>query len=638
MSERIDGSADTQPGPSWLSAVQEVRLTTFVLASTAVAIGLAFWHDAWIPGLAGLFAAPLYLTYRSYRVFQDRIGEERRRVLEESSVQFAIIEALASAIEAKEPKARSNLRHLQVRVECLARHLGMSDADVDAVLTAALLHDIGNLAVPEHVLRKKEPLTAEELEKVRSHARIGANLLASVPFPRPVAPLVLAHHERWDGKGYPNGLAGEAIPLGARILAVADVFTALQADRPHRPALPAQEALAVIRGCSGESFDPRVVDALTELQPVIERKLREQSDSVQFDTAANAIGVVARVYDEITAAHQEAEVLQETALALGSSQGVFETMMRIWLTLQETLPVSCCALFLWDEEAGRFECRFAAGENDEDARRITSTTVDGLARPLAARTSFFTPADWSVGLDSSIACPLSLDGRVFGALALYDVGQDAYTDEHRRLVARLAQQATLVLRNAMTFDEMQSGSLTDALTSLPNRRGMQHYLNRELTRAQGVEGVELALLVADLDGFKAINDTRGHDVGDRAIQVVARTLRSVLHPDDLCARFAGDEFVIALRGCGRSQADRTVRAIREAVSSTPVEVEPGDSFSMAISIGVSVFPHDGLTLEQLFAAADRRMYEAKTGSVEGLDAGAAPTADPAKALTAQGGA
>ncbi len=589
----------------------EFRLTVLLLASAGAAVALGSWQAAWLPGLLGLCGVPLYLSYRSYRIFHDRIAEERQRVTDESSTQFAIIEALASAIEAKKPHVRSNSRTLQVCVEVLSRAMGMSVAEVDAVKAAALLRDIGNLAVPEDVLRKEGPLTADEQERVRSHARIGANLIASVPFPRPVAPLVHSHHERWDGKGYPDGLAGDAIPLGARILAVADTFTALQADRPHRAAAGAEDSLAIVQRSAGTAFDPHVVSLLVEAQPAIAALVRGRSGDVESDVPLNGPGGHFPAFDEITAAHREADVLRETAVQLGSSQGVFEAMMQVWLKLQEVLPVSCCALFLWSEEAQQFQCRFAAGENDAAVRPVTATTVDELARPLSAPASFFAPADWNVGLESSMACALTLDGHEFGALVVHDVGREVYSDEHRWLLGQFAQRATLVIRNAMTFDELLSGSRTDALTGLPNRRGMQDYVNRELTRAHTVERGELALLVADLNEFKPINDHLGHEVGDRVIQAVARTLRSLIHPDDLCARFAGDEFVLALRGCGPEKAARTAQAIADVVAATRVDVQDGEQLSLSISIGVASFPHDGTTLERLFGAADRRMYEVK---------------------------
>ena len=184
-----------------------------------------------------LAAAPLYLTYRTYKVYMGRIDDERRHVEEMADLHLATIEALALAIDAKDQTAQSHIRRVQVYATSIARGLGMSDTEIQGVKTAALLHDIGKLAVPEHILSKPGPLTQEEFQKIRVHPQVGAEIISAVPFPYPVAPLILSHHERWDGKGYPQGLKGEEIPLGARILSVVDYYDALTSDRPYHKAM-----------------------------------------------------------------------------------------------------------------------------------------------------------------------------------------------------------------------------------------------------------------------------------------------------------------------------------------------------------------------------------------------------------------
>ena len=154
-----------------------------------------------------------------------------------AELHLATIEALALAIDAKDQTSQTHIRRVQLYATSVARALGMSENEVQGVKTAALLHDIGKLAVPEHILSKPGPLTPEEFQKIRAHPKVGADIVSSVPFPYPVAPLILSHHERWDGKGYPSGLKGDEIPLGARILSVVDYFDALMAERPYHKAM-----------------------------------------------------------------------------------------------------------------------------------------------------------------------------------------------------------------------------------------------------------------------------------------------------------------------------------------------------------------------------------------------------------------
>ena len=177
-------------------------------------------------------------------------------------VQLATVEALALAIEAKAGSTPEHIQSIQQYAAALAEASGLSEAEVQGVRTAALLHDIGNMAVPEHILAKPTPLTPQEFERIKNHPRVGAEILRNVPFGAPVADMVLCHHERWDGLGYPAGLRGNDIPIGARILAIADCYSTMQSDRPYRPARNESAAIAALREEAGSAFDPALVDLL----------------------------------------------------------------------------------------------------------------------------------------------------------------------------------------------------------------------------------------------------------------------------------------------------------------------------------------------------------------------------------------
>src|SRR5690242_5803984 len=236
--------------------------------AAALATWIVDFSGQW---LAPLAAAPLYLTYRSYRMYLGRIDDEQRHVREMGDLHLATIEALALAIDAKDQTSQSHIRRVQLYAAALARALGMSENEVQGVKTAALLHDIGKLAVPEHILSKPGPLTPEEFQKIRAHPKVGADIISAVPFPYPVSPLILSHHERWDGKGYPSGLKGEEIPLGARILSVVDYFDALMAERPYHKAMGFDAAVGLLLQEAGKGLDPRVVEKFIELLPALQR-------------------------------------------------------------------------------------------------------------------------------------------------------------------------------------------------------------------------------------------------------------------------------------------------------------------------------------------------------------------------------
>ncbi len=176
----------------------------------------------------------IYWIYRSYRLYLGRLEDEKKHVEDMAGLHLRTIEALALAIEAKDYTTHSHLRRVEVYAVEIGKELGLSDSELCALRAAALLHDIGKLAVPEHIISKPGRLTTEEFEKMKIHPVVGAEILEKVEFPYPVAPIVRSHHEKWDGTGYPAGLSGEDIPIGARILAAVDCLDALSSDRQYR--------------------------------------------------------------------------------------------------------------------------------------------------------------------------------------------------------------------------------------------------------------------------------------------------------------------------------------------------------------------------------------------------------------------
>ncbi|MBI4486738.1 MAG: HD-GYP domain-containing protein, partial [Acidobacteria bacterium] len=340
----------------------------FVGAGTAALAAKYIEHAGyWI---APLTFAPLYLTYRTYKVYMGRIEDQQRHVQQTSDLHLATIEALARAIDAKDQTTQMHIRRVQVYAAGLAKVSGLSQAEIQGVKTAALLHDIGKLAVPEHILSKPGPLTQEEFQKIRIHPQVGAEIIAAVPFPYPVAPLILSHHERWDGKGYPQGLAGDQIPLGARILTIVDYYDAVTTERPYHKALTHDGAVGLLRHESGRALDPVLVDRFVDLLPAL---ITEFGSEVQADTApaykepavtgstpAGPIVAPGNAFENIALAHREIYALYEIAQAMGTSLGVADTMALISAKLTKIVPWSGCSLFLQQPD-GSLKCRYAAG-------------------------------------------------------------------------------------------------------------------------------------------------------------------------------------------------------------------------------------------------------------------------------------
>ncbi len=600
----------------------------------AGAVGITALSMKWVVPLG---VAPLYLTYRSYKVYLGRIDDEQRHVREMADLHLATIEALALAIDAKDQTSQSHIRRVQMYATALARALGMSDNDIQGVKTAALLHDIGKLAVPEHILSKPGPLTPEEFQKIREHPKVGADIISAVPFPYPVSPLILSHHERWDGKGYPAGLKADEIPLGARILSVVDYFDALMADRPYHKAMGFEAAVGLLQQEAGKGLDPVVVEKFVELLPALQleaTKLDQAMRRTAPETLASApgrpaTGLVAEsakknVFDDIALAHREIYALYEIAQAMGTSLGVADTMALITAKLSNLVPFSCAALFLYDEDTESLRCRFATGVDADVIQQVAVHAGEGLtgwvARNRRALVNARPSADLEAAglsalhtkLQSALVCPLVFNERFIGTLSVYHVDAAFYRDDHRRLLDRVSEQAGAVINNSMLFEQTQEDSLTDPLTGLPNTRFLFMHLTRELARAERLK-TEVSLLVMDLDHFKEINDSHGHHVGDRALCEVARVLRAAIRPYDICVRYAGDEFIVVLSGCSPEEAENKRQELQKGIDDVFFEARPGKRVTLGISVGAAVFPQDGGSYEALLATADSRMYQDKSG-------------------------
>jgi diguanylate cyclase (GGDEF)-like protein/putative nucleotidyltransferase with HDIG domain len=592
--------------------------------------------SSWLIASLLLVPALVYLAYRAYRTVAVRLETDRRHAQQMSELHLATIEALALAIDAKDQTAHNHIGRVQIYATELARALGMSETDVQAVKTAALLHDIGKLAVPEHILAKPGPLTPEEFQKVRIHPQVGADIIAAVPFPYPVAPLILSHHERWDGRGYPAGLRGEAIPLGARIICLVDYFDALTSDRPYHKPMSIEAAVALIEQEAGKALDPNAVNAFLRIFPQI-RMDAESADLARprlslpsqasegapmLGSPRAAPGRRPSVFDDIAVAHREIYALYEIAQTMGTTLGVPDTMGHIASKLSGLVPFSACALFLQAEDDETLYCRFATGTDSELIQQLALRSGQGLTgwvarnrRPLVnARPSADLEAAGSnlpTTLQSALVCPLIAGDRLIGTLAVYHTTPSFYRDDHRRLLDRVCEQAAAVIHNAVVFEQTQEASLTDPLTGLPNTRFMFMHLTRELARANRL-AAEVSLVVMDLNDFKDINDTYGHHVGDRALRQVSQVLRTAIRPYDICVRYAGDEFIVVLAGCGREEADNKRLELQRAVDRAIFEPIPGKCIPLTISAGAAVFPEDGDSYEALLAKADSRMYRDKS--------------------------
>jgi diguanylate cyclase (GGDEF)-like protein len=592
----------------------------FAAAAAAFAVLTVDSSGFWIVPLVLL---PIGLGYRAYRTYIHRMDQQQLAVQRLSDLHLATVEALALAIDAADQGSRLHLRRMQRQASLLARASGLSEDDVQAVATAAMLHDIGMLAVPQHILAKREGLTDDERRKLWLHPQVGADVIHSVPFPSPVAPLILSHHERWDGRGYPAGLGGSEIPLGARIIALVDRFDELLRE----PGSSVATALAKLSEDAGQALDPDLVASFQKLASgiaAIETELAPPAADVEPRPGAErpAPNPVAHI------AHAQREVygLYDLSQALGSTLTVTDAMQQFRERLGGLVPFSTCALFLHDAESNRTTCRWLGGRDaSEEATPIANEFVEGPVawvlehgRSLVTALPAGVPARRTDGLPSKapaivevLLCPLRVDDCVYGALGAYHERRGTYAEDQRRIFERVAEIVSSAIQNALRYERTHEAALTDRLTSLANSWGLMAGAEQALARAAHQQE-PLAVLMLDVDKFKTVNDTHGHEAGDRALKVVARVLSQAVRPNDVCARYGGDEFVVLLANCDVHQADRRAAELKRQVAALRFEATPGESTPLRISVGAAVFPGDGRAFDALLAVADRRMYNDKT--------------------------
>ena len=600
----------------------------------ATLVCLINWVDINLGWEFSLLAMPLaWVLYRSYQLYIGRLEAEKTHVEQMNALHLRTIETLALAIEAKDQTTHDHLRRVQHYSVEIGKEIGLSDSELNALRAASLLHDIGKLAVPEHIITKPGKLTPQEFEKMKIHPVVGAEILEQVNFPYPVAPIVRAHHEKWDGNGYPFGLAGEAIPIGARILAAVDCFDALASDRQYRRALPLDEAIQVVIGESGKSYDPQIVAILSQRYRQLEQEaihLNSSAAKLSLDAKigrgkAPAVGFEATAQDpqldfrsQIAAASREAQCTMELVSELGNSLGMDEMLSVLGSRLTQLIP--CDSIAVYERKDQVLRAAYVAGQDRMLFSSLEIPLGEGLSGWVAQHNKPILNGNPSVEpgylndptkfslLRSALSVPLTGVEGIIGVLTLYRAGSDAFAADDLRILSGISSKIGLSLENSLKYHALEASATTDYLTGLNNSRALFERLNNELSRCKRQKS-PLTLIVCDLDRFKEVNDRFGHDAGNKVLQAFAKGLVSVCRNYDITARFGGDEFVLVLRDTNADDAAGKVQALSRAASEASLSV-CGQIITGA-SVGMASWPEHGDTADALLGEADRRMYAFK---------------------------
>jgi diguanylate cyclase (GGDEF)-like protein/putative nucleotidyltransferase with HDIG domain len=566
--------------------------------------------------IAAPMAAALYLAHSVYR----SRAEDRQRYAEQvAELNLRVIDALAAMVESRGHLSKGHVQRVQIYAAELARLFGLPEEEIEALRTAAVLQDVGKLALPDYILDKPGPLTKAEFDIWKEHAVRGASMLERMGFSDSVVTIVRHHHEKWDGRGHPDGLRGDQIPIGARILAVADSFESALEDRSYHRAMSREEAIAMLKHESGRAFDPQVVRAFLDNLPGFEAQVRRRGLS-RLKAAKRAPQPINIAVSGGRDFRREIIILYDIGKAIESKLELGDIFAVLSARLASMVGFTTCALYLTKDDSLDIEVAHASGREADKFRGRKIPLGEGVTGWVVANQRPLYNCDPRSELDAIgiepyepyqavMSVPLLRGGRMLGALTLFSSDLKAYEPDHLKLAETAARLLSDAMLGSALRQQVDPSNLVDLLTGLANSRGLRHRFEEEADQARRHQDT-FALMVMDLDNFRLVNDRFGIQVGDQLLREVALLLYGQLRSSDFICRYSADEFIALARSITPEEAHEVAQRLQQKVDSHACALG-GSRLSIGMSIGWACFGIDGETLDELLLAATRAMYADK---------------------------
>ena len=543
-----------QPYPIWRDNFLWLGVNYFGGASVA-ALLVTYTREIDFTTL-GIIVPLLLISYLTFKTSLGRIEDANKHLVEVNKLYLSTIETLAMAIDAKDQITHGHIRRVQRLAVGLAKAVGVKDdIQIRAIEAAALLHDMGKLAIPEFILNKPGKLSANEFDVMKQHANIGADILGSIQFPYPVVPIVRHHHESWDGRGYPDGLKGVTIPLGARILSVVDCFDALTSDRPYRPKLSVDEAIAVLVQRRGTMYDPLIVDRFIECQQQLSEIAEvSESDAEAIDTIATKLRVTQESTPSLLTASDSRLPVKALSLVRSlrpSPQGttIEDLGLIVSSQLSRFASFSTLAIFCVTEHGQAIKCRFADGPVSDLVFLPEVPLGERLSGWVAAHRTPIWNSDASLDLTHEVAqasslivgssVPLIHADTTIGALTLYSRQGSEIGIEQRLLIQAIAPLLAASLSASLAHGDVVA---IDG-TNLAEREALYSLLDAILSnRSQFVDRSDPDRLVIATVSSKVDLPTSLRDSMGRTIEMA---VAAATNPAGHVVRLSSNEVIVA---------------------------------------------------------------------------------------------
>jgi len=617
-STAISWSTNDNTSQFWLKNCLPLSIDFSVSAVAAVII-VIFGKAPIVP----LAVAPLVgVIWGFNNLNKAKALDAVKHLKEQELLYLRTVETLALAVDAKDQSTYGHIRRVKAYAMGLAKYCGLTDPnELKAIETGSLLHDIGKLAIEDYILNKPGRLSSQEFEKMKIHATAGDEILQQVQFPYPVATCVRYHHERWDGKGYPDGLKETQIPLSARILSIADAYDAIRSSRPYKSAFGVDDSVELLRAQAGISYDPHLVDifisnirqleadadeATKNISELSFRKYFDKIDaspSTDLQTVSNPI-LHSSGFEELVG-------IIEFCSGIARSLGLTDAIPIIARRIKNVVPYDTFILFRRHPDSSIIaEASYGLYSDFLLHTKIglgkgISGWVAAYKRPMMNSN----PALEFEGLSQDcnslkdvLSIPLLLDENSIGVISLYSTSERFYTATHASHLQTISEEIAPLLNNATSPSAMNKSAFLDPVTQTYSFAYLAIAGQQILEQTQN-SPAPISLIYFGIQNFSQIVSLFGNPIGDSVLLKFATILSSELRQTDVLSRFGHHAFVALLPGVRGSQAERFVQRLQQRIKATPLLASYGNKTYANIQAGIASYPDEGSSVLSLLKVA-----------------------------------